>query len=80
MDGYDILLFSWPSPCSYRSGLGTSLCQHTSKVFPSIPYKEALEAYEVIGCQFAAASCDTNSNTLDTMDYVLWCSIVVTLH
>ena len=47
------------------------------KMFPSIPYKEALEAYEVIGCQFAAASCDTNSNTLDTTDYVLWCSIVV---
>ena len=25
------------------------------KVFPSIPYKEALEAYEVIVCKFASS-------------------------
>ena len=37
------------------------------KVFPSIPYKEALEAYEVVN--LLAASSDTNCNTLDTMDY-----------
>ena len=55
---YNILLFSticktFPMQLSIR--FRYLILPPHFKVFPSIPYKDPLEAYEVIGCKFASS-------------------------